>query len=163
MKLFISIFALACLAGCGSSQGTLGEVSSSLQSVGNAKVNDLNEDEAQAFCATLGATLVANRESFSQMACTIGAITSEEACEEVLANCEGAAEIEISCDYEEDVKNCDATTAEVTACFSDRMQMIKKAANELTCESTQEDIEKLLANQPKSCAKIASSCSAFAE
>lgn len=159
------LLATACagfvVLGCGDDDGG-GSVS------GASRVNDLTVGEREALCKDFAGKFGKLAAAAHKVECTGEGLASEVqdpgSCEEARSAClaDSEPDAEFSCDDDPEEatggEDCDATVAQLEACFDAWVSIAEELANDFTCEGSEELEEIEEPEVPEACTDLQDAC-----
>lgn len=153
--------------GCGDDDGGGGGVS------GSKKVSTLSRTEQIALCKDQASNIVALSKASNEINCTAEGLAAADECDDVREDCIDQSETlsvadeRANCEDDEDdegLEDCDASVSEVKACISAWVKLVNQTADDLTCDTTEEDLDDIdLTTRPTACEKILDTCPEVAD
>jgi hypothetical protein len=170
--LLLVLTPLACGDDDGGSSSTAAPFESSSVPDDTRRASDLTPEEQTAFCdelATYFSSQVSN-DSLHRTGCYLFAFAfsggDRNACNQAAQSCISDSEIEANVDGPEcdtsKLTDCDATVAELEACFTDGTSLVKSLASRASCSMSGADLA-ALDQVPASCQAIQDKCPGLME
>jgi len=171
MRLWLGLAGMAALGassvGCGDDDGGGGGGVS-----GGKQVSDLTETEQISLCKQQAKNTVALTKASYELECTATALQDADSCEDTrdacIASTDDISAEDFSAECEDNggddtFQNCDATVSQVNACINAWVKKVQAISGDLSCETTEDDINDIDFSRPSACDAIADDCPEVAD